>query len=199
MQSNDNLTRLASVSAILTLTAAFVLMVAGVRLTEAATAEDTVIRCDPEVVAVNIGEAASFTIFVENVAELYAGDVQMSFDPSIAEVVDADPNRGGTQIEMLEEFLGTDFILRDRADNVAGTIWYANSLVNPSEPVSGSGPLARVTMQSIKAGSFDVAITAHKIVKRGGVEIPSTARNCRVTFFDPNNTSNTYLPISIAP
>lgn len=165
----------------------------------AAPAQDAVVRCDPEVVAVQMGETVSFTIFVEDVVDLYGADVQMSFDPTVAQVVDADPGKGGTQIEILEDFLSPDFTIRDRADNVAGTIWYANTQVNPTEAVSGSGPLARVTMEPLKPGSFDVIVTSWQLGRRNGTEIPSVARNCRVTFFDPDTTSNTYLPVSIAP
>jgi hypothetical protein len=165
----------------------------------AAPVQDTIVRCDPEVVAVEIGNTVSFTIFIEDVVDLYGADVQMSFDPTIAQVVDADPGKGGTQIEILDDFLSSDFTIRDRADNVAGTIWYANTQVNPSQPVSGSGPLARVTMESVQPGSFDVVITSSQLGRINGTEIPATARNCRVTFFDPNTTSKTYLPVSIAP
>lgn len=160
---------------------------------------DAVVRCDPEVVAANVGETVSFTIYVQDVIDMNAADVQLAFDPAIAQVVDADPTKGGTQIEILEEFLAADFVVRDQADNVAGTIRYANTQVNPSQPVSGSGPLARVTMQSLGAGSFDMPITYKKIVLGSGQEIPSTARDCRVAFFDPNAISQTFLPIGIAP
>lgn len=186
---------------ILAFVALAMLLVANVNVgrLRALPAQDAVVRCDPEVVVVEIGETASFTIFVESVVDLYAGDVQMSFDPSIAQVVDADPNRGGTQIEILDEFLSPDFVVRDRADNVAGTIWYANTQINPAEPVSGSGSLARVTMESLKPGAFDVVITSHELNVITGNEIPSSARDCRVAFFDPNAISQTFLPIGIAP
>lgn len=165
----------------------------------AAPGQDPMVRCDPEVIAANIGESVSFTIYVEDVVDLYGADVQMSFDPAIAQVVDANPNKGGTQIEILDEFLSPDFVVRDRADNVAGTIWYANTQVNPTQPVSGSGALARVTMESLKAGSFDVIVTSRELARINGTVIPSIARDCRVAFFDPNATLYTYLPINLAP
>ncbi len=168
----------------------------GTRL-QALPAQDAVVRCDPEVVTMEIGETASFTIYVENVVDLYAADVQMSFDPAIAQVVDADPVKGGTQIEILDELLFPDFVVRDRADNVAGTIWYANTHINPRGPVSGSGALARVTMTSLRAGSFDVPITSQELAMSNGVTIPATARDCYVTIFDPNAISKTYLPVSL--
>lgn len=160
---------------------------------------ETVVRCEPETVVADIGEELSFLIYVENVVDLYAADVQMSFDPAIAQVVDADPAKGGTQIEILDDLLFPDFVVRDWADNVAGTIWYANTHVNPRGPVSGSGALARVTMTSLQAGGFIVPITSQELAMSNGVTIPSTARNCRVTFFDPNTVKKTFLPVSLAP
>lgn len=161
--------------------------------------QETVVRCEPESVVAEIGDELSFLVYVENVVDLYAADVQMSFDPTIAQVVDADPGKGGTQIEILDDLLFPDFVVRDRADNVAGTIWYANTHINPRGPVTGSGALAQVTMTSLRPGGFEVPITSQELAMSNGVTIPSTARNCRVTFFDPNAISQTFLPVGIAP
>lgn len=165
----------------------------------ASTSDETIIRCDPETVVAEIGEPLSFTVFIENVTDLYGADVKMSFDPTKAAVVDADAAKGGTQIEILDDLLQPDFVLRDRADNVAGTIWYAVSHVNPREAVSGSGALFRVTMESLQPGSVEAIITSRELAMRNGVEIPTTIGNCLVTFFDPNAISQTFLPIGIAP
>jgi hypothetical protein len=171
---------------------------AGLGPLAAAPAAESIVRCEPELVVGQIGAPVSFTIFLEDVADLYGADVRLSFDPAIVQVVDANPGKGGTQIEMLDEFLSLDYILRDRADNVAGTIWYANTQVNPSPPVAGSGALARVTLQPLTAGSFDMPITSFELANGRGEILPATARNCRVTFLDPNTTSKTYLPVSLA-
>lgn len=169
------------------------------RVLRAAPTKEAVLRCDPEVSVAEIGETVSFTIYVQDIADLYAADVRMNFDPTIAQVVDANAAKPGTQIEMLDEFLSLDFVVRDVADNALGTIWYANTQVNPSQPVSGSGPLARVTMQSIAAGNFDMPFTVGELIYPNGDLIETTARNCRVTFFDPNAISQTFLPVGIAP
>lgn len=177
-----------------------VLLVAGTAAAHlrAAPSQDTVVHCEPELIVSTIGAPISFTIIVDDVVDFYGADVQMAFDPTITQVVDGNPSKGGTQIEMLGDFLALDFIIRDVADNVAGTIWYANTQVNPTEAVSGSGALARVTLQPQAAGTFDMAFTAYKLVMRTGAEIPSIARDCRVTILDPDTTSKTYLPATIA-
>lgn len=169
------------------------------RALRAESVQSTVLRCDPQHPVVTLGEPVSFTIYVQDVVDLYAADVRMSFDPTKVHVVDANPAKPGTQIEMLDEFLSPDFVLRDVADNVTGTIWYANSQVNPSEEVSGSGALARITMQSSAGGTFLLVFTFHELVVRNGDPIETTAIDCRVTIFDPNTIRKTFLPVSLAP
>lgn len=190
--------RLLRMTAGVALIALVMLLLTAAGQLRAAPAQVTVVRCDPEVVTADSGDTVSFTIYVENVVGLYAADVQMSFDPAVAQVIDADSNKGGTQIEMLDEFLALDFTVRDRADNMAGTIWYANTQVNPSQPVSGSGPLARVTMQSLTHGSFNVPITSQELAMIDGTTIPATTRDCRVTFFNPNLDYEIYMPVAFA-
>jgi hypothetical protein len=181
------------------ITALLLIVLAGLGPLAAAPAVDTIVRCEPELIVGQIGAPVSFTIFVDDVADLYGADVRLSFDPSVAQVVDANPGKGGTQIEILDAFLSPDYVLRDRADNVAGTIWYANTQINPSPPVAGSGALARVTLQPLKAGGFDMPITNADLANGRGETLPANARDCRVTFLDPNTTSKTYLPVSLAP
>lgn len=187
-----------SLAAVALFTLVVLVTIAAGRL-RAAPAQATLVRCDPVAFGAEIGETVTFAIYVENVVELYAADVQMSFDPSVAQVIDANPDRGGTQIEILDDFLSSDFVVRDRADNVAGTIWYANTQLNPTEPVSGSGPLARVTMQSLGPGFFNMVITSQELATNTGAVIPSTTINCRVNFFDPNATSTIFMPVAISP
>lgn len=157
--------------------------------------QQTIVRCEPEIIISDFKTPVSFTIFVENVAELNAADVRMSFDPSVAQIADAEANVPGTQIELLDEFLSPDFVVRKVADNEAGTIWYANTQVNPTAPVSGSGPLARVTLQPQTVGAFFLEFTYQELVMNNGAQIPAIARDCEVSFFDPDNLRSTYLPL----
>jgi hypothetical protein len=157
--------------------------------------DETLVRCDPAVAAGIFGQPLEVDIYVENIAELYAADVRLSFDTSMAQIVDADPNAEGIQIEILDDFLSPDFVLRKNGDNVAGTIWYAASQVNPSEPVSGSGPLARVTFQPQQAGSFVMPITYREFSTREGFQIEATPVDCQVTFIEIDTDLSVYLPV----
>jgi hypothetical protein len=163
---------------------------------------ETKVRCDPASAAGPVGQPLDVDIYVENVVDLFGADVQFSFDTTIAQIVDAEPPEdNGVQIGILDEFLSPDFVLRKIGDNAAGTIWYAVSQIcsvvpgEPcSEPVSGSGSLARITFQPLQAGSFTMPITYQKLVQKNGEQIEATPVDCQVTFIVIDPDLSVYLP-----
>ena len=127
----------------------------------------------PPVVELSEGELGSIVIHVSDIEDLYAADVRLSFDPEIIEVIDAEPNAPGIQLEPLSGFLSPDWILMNQADNTTGSAWYAASQMRPSEPVSGDGDLARVTICGRLAGSTRIAVTYQKLTHPSGIPIPA--------------------------
>jgi len=152
---------------------------------------DTIIRCQP----VNASGPADTTldvdIYVENVAELYGTDVRLSFDVSVAQVVDADAGTSGVQIQPLNGFLAPDFVIRKMADNTAGTLWYAVTQLNPNESVSGSGSLARISFRALKPGTFTMPFTYQKLAKRDGSQILAVTQDCVISFTLPGSATPT--------
>jgi hypothetical protein len=160
------------------------------------------VRCDPVAAVGPVGQPLDVDIYVENVVDLWAGDVQMSFDPTIAQIVDTDPAADGVQIQMLDDFLSSDFVVRRNGDNVLGTIWYAATQVAtqppepPRLPVSGSGPLARITFEAVQAGTFTMPITDQTIVRSDGTQIDATPVDCQVTFIAVEPDLSIYMPVA---
>jgi hypothetical protein len=167
----------------------------GERSAAAGRDDETFVRCDPATAIGATGQLLTVDIYVENVFELYAADVRLSFDPTMVQVYDNDPDASGIQILMLDDFLSPDFVLRKNADNVAGTIWYAATQMTPSEPVSGSGPLARITLQPLQAGSFTMPITYQKIVHSDSEQIEATAVDCQIIFVETETTPPVFIPV----
>ncbi len=160
----------------------------------------TIVRCDPATVAGPLGSTVDIDIYVENVVDLYGADVRLGFDPAKLQVVDADPGTDGVQITPLDTFLSPDFVVRKGLGYAEDpdVIWYAVTQVNPSEAVSGSGPLARITFTALEAGSFTLPITYHKLARRDSLEIPSTAQGCSITFVDADSGGVTFVPFTAA-
>ena len=107
------------------------------------------------------------------------------------------------QIQPLDTFLKPDFVLYKGVEELDGqpVIWYvATQMGNVvgREPVSGSGPLAKITFRALRAGQFTLPIIYQKIVLRTGAQIPSTAQGCSVTFFEIDAGGVTFVPFTSA-
>jgi hypothetical protein len=109
----------------------------------------------------NMGASVDVDILVQNVANLYAYRLQISFDPSVVRVKDADPSGGspGVQIQA-GEFLDVFnlYVIYNQANNSTGMIDFAVTQTYPATAKSGSGQLARITFEGLKPGSSVVDI-----------------------------------------
>lgn len=139
-----------------------------------------VTRCEPLFVAGSVGSTVNVDLYIAHVANLYGADIKYTFDPSIVQVVDADPFIPGVQIQPLGGFLSPDLVIRRDADNATGTIQYAVTQLNPSQPVTGSGSLARVSFQPVAEGRFVMPDNGSLLAAYGGSAIPSIVLPCIV-------------------
>jgi hypothetical protein len=141
-----------------------------------------IVRCEPMVAAGPPGQPLVVALYVENVAGLYGVEMELSFDPTIAQVVDADPVTPGVQIQPLGSFLSPDFVVMRGANNSTGIIDYAATQIFPQAPVSGSGPVAAVTFQSVTNGTFSMPYIDALLVDIDGAPIPAIVLPCAVQF-----------------
>jgi hypothetical protein len=126
--------------------------------------------------SIAIGQGSTGTVAVtgEDVSDLYGAEIRLSFDPAVVEVVDIDPAKDGVQVGP-GGFLDKGFVATNTADNAKGTVWYAATQLNPSEPKSGQGEILIVTFRGRKAGArSDVAIRSATLANRSGEVIPAT-------------------------
>jgi hypothetical protein len=129
------------------------------------------------------------------VTDLYGADFRLSFDPTLLEVQDADGNpANGVQIQAAS-FPAPNFVVKNEADNSAGTLWYAVSQMSPTEPISGSGVAASITFKGLAGGTSSVAFTYQKIVEIDGEQIPATTQDGQITVVGTETSTPTYLPI----
>lgn len=106
----------------------------------------TQILLTTETTDVQTGEFYTVQLDVREIAELWSGDIIIRYDPDMVYVVGTD---SGSPVEM------GDFLQGRTIFNVArdGTVRYAPTLFNPSDPVSGSGTLGTFTIFPLQAGT----------------------------------------------
>jgi hypothetical protein len=163
---------------ILSLLLSLAMLVPGMFLYSKADAQSTsaVIRFDPQTLGMTPGSQGSVSILVENVADLYGLEFHLSFDPQIAEVVDADPAKDGIQITPANAWQG-GFIAVNHADNVSGKIDFAVTLLNPVQPLSGKLTIATITFQAKNPGTSNLNIESAILSTIDAQEIEYTSQN----------------------
>lgn len=121
---------------------------------------------------IGVGDRVNVAMQVRDVTDLNAADIRVAFDPTVLQVVDADPATDGVQVELLNAFLKPDFVLGNSADNALGIVWMASTQLNPSAPASGTGNLARIAFRGLTPGTSGIMVHAHKLVRPSGDPIP---------------------------
>lgn len=118
---------------------------------------------------------------VANVHDLYAVDATLSFDASVVEVIDADPERAG--ISILPGPLFTDqqphfFVVYNRVtideEEDVGRIEFVATLLNPADPITGSGIIAIIPyrlLDGVPATEHPFAIEQARLASRSGHEL----------------------------
>jgi hypothetical protein len=156
--------------------------------------EPVIVRVAPAVLNLAVGAASDVAVEVVDVSGLYGFDVQLSFDPDVVEVVDADPDKAGVQVS-LGRMLDSGMAVRDSADNEAGTIHYAMTQINPSEAKSGTGNLIVIRLRGTAAGTASLAFTSVDLARRDATAIDNAPQPGAVTVLAEGSTQPTTTPI----
>lgn len=109
----------------------------------------TVVRVDPSTQSVQVNNTVNICIKVDNVSNLTAFELHLSFNAVVLEVTGM--TNGG--------FVAADFIAQNTFDNTAGTIDYAIAQMNRA-PAQGSGTLLCITFRAKANGSSTVTTRA---------------------------------------
>jgi hypothetical protein len=163
---------------------------------QAAPLAPAIARCDPTAISTPYTTNTTFDLYVEDAIDLYGVDLRLSFNTSLAQVVDDDGGAAGVQITPLSGFVAAGYVVKRVADNTAGTIWYAATQLNPTAPVTGSGAVARITLHPLASGTFTMTFTNAQLARQDGSFIPVTVADCLVTFTTPLPTTTAISPAS---
>jgi hypothetical protein len=110
----------------------------------------------------------------ENVSDLYGLELHLKYDPAMLEIQDSQADQAGVQIEpgtLLPVNQG--FVVANQADPAQGTVMYALTLLNPAPPVSGSGPVARMTFKALQNGPSTLTVERSTLVSVNLETIPA--------------------------
>ena len=132
---------------------------------------------DPQVLQLNPGETGQVTIRTSYIQDLSGLELHLAWDPTLLEVIDADPTKNGVQVQPGNLFAGYWTIqpgAGNQADNATGDLFYALALTSNPPVASGEWSVAVVTFRALSNGSC--ALDLHDwMLAREGLDIPSDA------------------------
>ncbi len=128
------------------------------------TRADPLIFVEPAESTVARTEAISVEVRLHNIRGLYGAQVEMSFDPAIVAVVDADPVAPGVQVADGDVFraaleAGEATVFRNVANNGQGTIEYTISLQGARPGIDAGGVLFEIGLRGLALGQSRLAFT----------------------------------------
>ncbi|MBI5965064.1 MAG: LysM peptidoglycan-binding domain-containing protein [Chloroflexi bacterium] len=131
-------------------------MVMSLMGTSALAQSGTVVRVDPSAASAQVNDNVNLSIKVDNVANLTAIELHLSFNPGVLEVLQV--TNGG--------FVVADFTAQSIFDNTAGTIDYAVAQMN-RPAAQGSGTLLNISFRAKANGNSTVALRPTQAVPSG--------------------------------
>ena len=112
------------------------------------------ISVTPSPVEVSVGSSFNVNVAVDSVADLFAFQFDVIFDPTLVQALDVTE---GT-------FLGAGGVtlfIPGSIDNIGGSISFvADSLIGPVSGVSGSGVLASLSFQALTQGTSPLVLSS---------------------------------------
>lgn len=105
------------------------------------------------------GQEISLDLQVGKLPEVYGAELELRYDPSVIELVDADSNKAGIQASIGSIWKDQpQFLLQNEGDNKKGSLAVALSLLAPAQPLTKGGSLMQAKFRTLKAGSADLRL-----------------------------------------
>ena len=119
------------------------------------------VRFSPSDTSVQVGDTVTVDFEIDNAEDLYGAEVHIAFDQARLQVLDDDAGEGGIQILPGDLFpkSSPSYVAVNQADNAAGTVVYAITLLAPELPVTGGGTLASIRFAARLEGTAQLTWT----------------------------------------
>jgi uncharacterized repeat protein (TIGR01451 family) len=143
---------------------------------------DAILRISPAQTLVTEGSTFVVDVEVADVTDLQAITLEITFDPAVLHVVDA--NLGTPELVEVEpgDCPTPDVVLVNSADNTAGTIHY--DAFSTSGSCSGAGNVLRITFEAIDGGVSPVHFNSWITADSDGFDIPVRVEDGEVVVSD---------------
>ena len=151
---------------------------------------------EPQVVNISTDAITEVAVNIKDVADLYAFDLTIHYDPAFLVVIDADPARADVQVNQ-GTFLAGGMVVKNIADPLSGNINYVTTQLNPSPSKSGSGNLLVIRFRGKKVGGTQLSMGEILLSTRDGLPIQFETNSANVTISATAAVGATPTPFDI--
>lgn len=140
-----------------------------------------------------VGDEITVTVRIDDIVNLYGIQFTLDFEPSTLTAIDQDPVLADVQIAP-GDCPATDFVVKNKADNVAGKLEYAVTQISPTPPVNGNCTVAHIRFQARRATSTQLEMTNLILADPEGKPIEASSS---VLEMDIGGSHRVFLPAVI--
>jgi len=144
------------------------------------------LRLDPSVVNLTIGETREVQVRLDNAEGLHSIELYIGFEPGYVSIEDADPTTEGVQISA-GVIPRPAQVMRNEVDHTAGLVIYHVAQV-PGEPVSGSGVVASFMVRALAEGGSPLTFSAANLRDPDGQPLPPPEQVAGLVIIGPGGT-----------
>lgn len=134
-----------------------------------------IVKIESSASPIHVGDMVTIPIKAENIANLTATEIHLSFNANVLEVVQL--NDGG--------FIKADFAVQNTFDNLAGTIDYALAQINRA-PANGNGTLFEIVFRAKASGDSPIRFRETQAALAGALLSDPNGMAIQVSLTDGN-------------
>ncbi|MBN1813564.1 MAG: hypothetical protein JXA14_17125 [Anaerolineae bacterium] len=140
-----------------------------------------------------VGDVVTVTVELCDVEGLYGASLEINFPAETVTVRDADPQTPEVEI-VPGDCPQPDYVVANSVDNLSGSIVYAATQLQPSEPVTGNCAIAYFALEIHDLHAVPLSFESVLLSDRYGTSIPVETRGMTITV-NEELFLYTYIPI----
>jgi hypothetical protein len=142
---------------------------------------EATLSLEPATVSLAPGKRTAVDLAIRDASGVNGFEVFVHFDPAVIQVVDQDPDTPGVQVAAGDFFdVNQGFLVANQADNEAGEVIYAFTLLAPATPRQGDGILLSFEFEAAAVGQSQVILESAILASTDGEALPFSVQDGQV-------------------
>ncbi len=143
-------------------------------VTVTATPTGPIVKIEPQQVILSSCNAESVAVILKNVTGVAGVDLEVSYNPAVVQVVDADSSQAGVQVNV-DNIFATSFVVKNKVITETGRIAFVATLIG--QTIEGDNQIIFMDWEQQGAGTGAVTLENVKLSDAEGQSVGFTLQN----------------------